>query len=137
MAFVRLVEQHRGNTREFGIGKDHVHENRFGHDQDARTSRALAVQPCHITHGFAGPFAQSLRHSFRSSTRGDAARRREDDRAAAPFLVQQGGSNRSGLACTGWSDEHTASLPAQGIEQFGDHGDNRQVGHAGTHRTDQ
>ena len=137
MAFVRFVEQHRGNVRKFRIGKDHVHENRFGHDEDACARGALAVQPRHIPHSFAGLFAQRLRHAFGGGARGDAARRREDDRAAAPILFQQRGSNRGGLACPRWRDQHAASLLAQGIEQFGDDGEDRQVGHAGAPRTDQ
>ena len=129
MAFMRLVEQHGGNARQFGIVEQHVDEDRFGHDQHARLCRTLAVEPGEIADRLARLFAQDLRHPLRRGARGDPAGRGQDDGAAAPFLADQRRCDRGGLARPRRRDQHRAGRIAQGGEQIGQDGMDGQVSH--------
>ena len=84
MPFMRLVEQHGRDTREFLILEDLRDENRLGHDQNAGLGAAPAVHPGEIADGFARSFAQHFGHALGRRPRRHPAWRKDDDTAAAP-----------------------------------------------------
>ena len=71
-ALMHLVEQHRRNARQLRIGLDAVAEDAFGEDENARTGRALAVEPGRIADRLAHPLARQFGHPLGCGARGKA-----------------------------------------------------------------
>ena len=128
MAFVRLVEQHGGDAGQFLIGEDAIDEDRLGHDEDAGGGGAAAVEPGDIAGALADLLAQQLRDPLRRRARGDPARAEEEDRAIAPWLIEQRRRDGGGLACARRGDQHGRIARAQGGEQLRQDGVDREVG---------
>ncbi len=125
-AFMDLVEQHRRDARQFGIVLDARDKDPLGHHGNPRRARPLRIHPRGIAIGLADRLAGGRRHAFGGRTRGKTARREEQYLAAAPRLVEQGRRDRRGLARAGRRDEHGVAGVAQGREQTGQDGEDRE-----------
>jgi hypothetical protein len=129
-ALVHFVEQHGRHARKLRIGLDARQEDAFGHDQNARAGRSLAVQAGQVADRLAGALAGQFGHALGRGTGGQAARGEQQHFASAPGLGQQGRGDRRCLAGPGRRHQHRARPLPQGAEQFGQDGMDRQIGHA-------
>ena len=131
-ALVDLVEQHRGDAGELGIGLDARDEDALGDHRDAGGARAAAVHAGRVAEGAADLLAREPRHPLGRGARGEAAGGEEEDLARAPVLGEERGRDGGGLAGAGRRDEHGVGAGAEGGEEVREDGFDRERGHQGT-----
>ena len=117
-----FVEQHRRDAGEFGIVLDARDEDALGHHRHPRCRRAPRIHPRGIAEGLADILPGSGGHPLGGGARGEAAGGEQQDFAAAPWLVQQGGRDGGGLARPRRRDQHGVGCVAQVAEQVGQDG---------------
>jgi len=80
-----------------------------------------------------GLFAQQVGHALGRSARSNAARAKHDYRAFGPWLADQSGGDRRGLARARRRDQHGAGHAGQRGEKVIKNGVDRQLSHAARH----
>ncbi len=109
-ALMDFVEQHCGDAGQLGIGLDAIDENAFGENGHARRGAAPAVHPGGIAEGPADRLARQARHPLGGGARGEAARREQQNFAAAPVLAEQRRRHCGGLARAGRRHQHGINI---------------------------
>ena len=128
---MELVEDHRADAVEPGIGLQHPGQDALGHhlDPGALADLRLAADP--VAHGGAHRFAERLRHPLRGGAGGEAARLQHHD--PARHEVEQREWHPCGLARTGRRDQHGAAGRGEGGAQARQGVVDRQRGGGGGH----
>jgi len=125
-AFVDLVEQHRRDPGELGIGLDHLDENALGDRQQPRLARLAAVEPCRIADRLADRLAGQFGDPLGGGAHRKAAWAEQQYLARAPGPIEQSRRRRRRLARAGRRDEHGIAAGIEHGEQIGKDGVDRQ-----------
>ena len=128
---MELVEDHDAGTLEERIVLQHAHEQALGDDQDLRAIGVLALE-AHVVTDFAADLDGALLgDATRSRARGQATRLEHHD--LLPFgklRVEERRRHARGLARAGRSAQHGAVVGAQGRDEVGKDGVDRERGEA-------
>ena len=113
-AFVKFVEQHRGDAVQFGIVEDLAGEDAFGDDLDARGARHFRAEADAVADGLADTLPDRPGHPLGAGAGGDPARLQHDDLfALGPGLVEQRQRHPRGLAGAGRRHQHADVAPRE------------------------
>ena len=116
-AFVELVEDHRADAGEFGVGLQHPREDAFGHHLDPGGVRHLRLAADSVADGPAHGLAQGLGHAFGGGAGGKPAGFEHDDAARDDPFVEERERHPRGLAGPRGGLQHGAPLGPEGGDQ--------------------
>ena len=126
---VEFVEQHRGDAGQFGIVENLPRENALGDDLDFGGARDFGAEADAVADGFAGAFAQRLRHPLGAGAGRDPARLQHDDLLGPkPRRVEQRQRHPRGLAGAGRRHQHRGIVVRERAGQLVQHGVDRERG---------
>ena len=112
-AFVELVEDHRADAGQLGVGLHHAGQDALGHHLDPRGLADLTAVAAHaVADGLARPLAQRFGHAFGGGAGGEAAGLQHQD-AAPPARLQHLQRHDGGLARAGRRLQHGAAMAPQ------------------------
>ena len=126
---MHLVEQHRRDAGQFGIGLDARDEDALGHHRHARRRRALAVHPRGVAEGPADRLARQRRHPLGGGARGEAAGGEQQDLAGAPGSPSSAGATAVVLPAPGGATSTAFDRSRERREQVGQDGMDGKIGH--------
>ena len=118
-AFVKLVEQNRGDAGQFRIVENLPREDALGDDFDPRRARHFGTKANAVADGLADALAQSLRHALGAGAGRDPPRLQHDDFfALRPRRIKQRQRHPCGLAGAGRRHQHGGVAARKRALQF-------------------